>query len=199
VIFGTDRDFLQYAVWKMAQRIQQEICLGYLGLLSHEHYVHFICVPGQEDSLSRTFNLLHMRYSQYLNHRWKMIGHVWRGRFYSTILDEPHVYAAVRYVENNPVRAGIVKKPEAYRWASAREHVKGSSDGIVSQRCYLLKEISDWRKYLQEEEDGNLVDKIRKCSLTGRSCGHEAFVEMLEQRLSRRLKALPQGRPKKGK
>jgi putative transposase len=140
-----------------------------------------------------------MRYSQYLNRRRKMGGHVWQGRFYSTILDEAHVYTAVRYVENNPVRAGIVKKAEAYRWSSARGHVKGSSDGIVSKGCYLLEEISDWRRYLQEEEDGNLVNEIRKCSLTGRPCGDEAFNEMLEQRFSRRLKPLPQGRPRKGK
>jgi hypothetical protein len=51
--------------------------------------------------------------------------------------------------------------PEVYRWSSAREHVKGSSDGIVSQRCYLLEETSDGRRYLQEEEEGNLVSRLR--------------------------------------
>jgi len=55
----------------------------------------------------------------------------------------------------------------------------------------LLEEISDWRGYLQEEEDGNLVKEIRKCSLTGRPCGDESFIEMLEQRFSRWLKPLP--------
>jgi len=100
---------------------------------------------------------------------------------------------------DNPVRVGIVKKPEVYRWSSAREHVKGSSDGIVSKRCYLLKEIGDWRRYLRQEEGGALVDKIRKCSLTGRPCGDEAFTEMLEQRFSRRLKPSLQGRSRKGK
>jgi hypothetical protein len=64
----------------------------------------------------------------------------------------------------------------------------------------LLKEINDWRRYLQEEEGGNLVNEIRKRSLTGRPWGDEAFVEMLEQRLSRRLKPfLPQGKPRKRK
>ncbi|MFH1082637.1 MAG: hypothetical protein V1751_04525 [Pseudomonadota bacterium] len=78
------------------------------------------------------------------------------------------------------------------------EHVNGSSDGIVSQRCYLLREIGDWNRYLQEEEEGNLVNEIRKCSLAGRPCGDEAFIETLESRFSRRLKPLPQGRPRKG-
>ena len=99
----------------------------------------------------------------------------------------------------NPVRGGTVKKAEAYRWSSGWEHGKGCSDGIVSKRCYLLKEISDRKRYLQEEEDGNLVNEIRKRSLTGRLCGDESFIEMLKQRFSRRLKPLPQGRSRKGK
>jgi len=105
-----------------------------------------------------------MRYSQYVIRRRKMCGHVWQGRFYSTILDEVHVYAAVRYVEKNPVRAGIVEKAEEYRWSSAKEHGKGSSDGIVSRRCYLLEEISDWSRYLREEKDRSLPSLHRKSS-----------------------------------
>lgn len=68
----------------------------------------------------------------------------WRGRFYSTILDEAHLYAAVRYVENNPLWAGMVKKAEDYLWSSAREPIDGSKDGIVSERCYLQEEINNW-------------------------------------------------------
>jgi hypothetical protein len=61
------------------------------------------------------------------------------------------------------------------------------------------REISDWKRYLQEEEDGTLIQKIRKCSLTGRPCGDEAFVQELEGRFSRRVKALSPGRPRKWK
>mgnify|MGYP003973822927 FL=1 len=64
------------------------------------NHVHFVCVPEQEDTLARTFNTLHMRYSQYLNHKRKLKGHLWQGRFYSCTLDERHLYSAVRYVEN---------------------------------------------------------------------------------------------------
>jgi putative transposase len=93
----------------------------------------------------------------------------------------------------------MVQKAEDYRWSSAREHVKGSSDGILSKRCYLWQEISDWKRYLEEEEDSSLIQEIRKCSLTGRPCGDEAFVQELEGRFSRRLKALSPGRPRKWK
>jgi len=140
------------------------------------NHVHFVCVPGREDSLARTFNALHMRYSQYVNQRRKASGHLWQGRFYSTILDEAHVYEAVRYVENNPLRAGIVKKAEDYRWSTARDHIDGSQDDIVSGKCYLREEIKSWRSYLLEKEDKTMVERIRKSSLSGRSCGDESFM-----------------------
>jgi len=109
------------------------------------------------------------------------------------------VYEAVRYVENNPLRAGIVKKAEDYRWSTARDHIDGSQDDIVSGKCYLREEIKSWRSYLLEKEDKTMVERIRKSSLTGRPCGDESFMKKLERRFARRLKALPHGRPRKGK
>jgi putative transposase len=140
-----------------------------------------------------------MRYAQYVNRRRKASGHLWQGRFYSTILDEPHVYAAVKYVENNPVRAGVVITAEEYSWSSAKVHVQGNSDGILSLNCYLLSEIKNWKRYLREEGDENLIQNVRKNSMTGRPCGEESFIKKLERRFGRRLKALAHGRPRKTK
>jgi len=67
------------------------------------------------------------------------------------MLDERHLYAGIRYVETNPVRAGIVKKAEDYKWSSARRHVKGKTDLILSNDCYVLKKIKDWSVYLREK------------------------------------------------
>lgn len=113
------------------------------------------------------------------------------------MLDEAHLYAAVRYVENNPLRAGIVRKAEDYRWSSARAHIEGTQGGIISAGCYLLKEIRDWRSYLREKEDGELIEHIRKYTVTGRPCGDDSFISKLERKFGRRLRALPHGRPKK--
>ena len=196
-IFETDEDYLQYLKWLKAYSIKYALEVWAYCIMSN--HVHFVCVLKKEDSLARAFNALHMRYAQYVNRRRKASGHLWQGRFYSTILDEAHVYAAVRYVENNPVRAGLVGKAEDYRWSSAREHVDETADGIVSRRCYLVGEISNWRRYLHEKEDKEMVNEIRKGSMTGRPCGDESFIRKLERRFSRRLKALPHGRPRKEK
>ncbi len=90
----------------MATGVHHKILFKNMGMTNH---VHFVCVPEKEDSLSRTFNTLHMRYSWDLNQKRKLKGHIWQGRFYSCILDESYLYAALRYVETNPVRASMVR------------------------------------------------------------------------------------------
>ena len=77
------------------------------------NHVHWIIVPGTEDSLARLFRRVHGRYAQYLNARRQRNGHLWQNRFYSCPLGETHLWTALRYVELNPVRAGLVEAPTA--------------------------------------------------------------------------------------
>ena len=193
-IFESDEDFIQYLKWLKAYSRKYGLDIWAYCLM--DNHVHFICVPKHEETLARIFNMLHMRYAQYINRRRNASGHLWQGRFYSTILDEAHVYAAVRYVENNPVRKGMVKKAEDYRWSSAREHIDAAPE-VVSGNCFLQQEIRNWRKFLSAREDTAMAQEIRKSSMTGRPCGDESFIKKLEKRFGRRLKALPRGRPKK--
>jgi putative transposase len=129
-VFEEDNDYVQYLEWIKDYGKKYSLEIWAYCLMSN--HIHFVCVPEQEDSLARTFNALHMRYSQYFNQKKKLKGHLWQGRFYSCILDEEHLYAAVRYVENNPVRAGIVRKPQRYKWSSARSHVNRGKDSVLS-------------------------------------------------------------------
>ena len=161
------------------------------------NHVHFIAVPMEPDSLAKTFNALHMRYSQHFNMRNKEAGHLWQGRFYSCLLDERHLYAGMRYVENNPVRAQIVRKAEQYRWSSASSHAKKKTDPILSGNCYIVKEIEDWTAYLREKEDTSMINEIRQDTKTGRPCGDDRFISRMEKLLGRRLGALPWGRPRR--
>jgi putative transposase len=192
-IFDEEDDFRQYLQW--LKQYADKYSLNIWAYCLMTNHVHFVCIPIKEDSLARTFNTLHMRYSQYFNHKKRLKGHLWQGRFYSCILDERHVYTAVRYVENNPVRAGIVKKPQGYAWSSARAHVNREKDSLLSRDCYLEEEIEDWLKYLRENEDEQIIKNIKKCSMTGRPCGDDSFINKLEKLFGRRLRALPWGRP----
>ena len=192
-VFENDDDYHQYLFWLKEYSKKYSFEIWAYCLMSN--HVHFIGVPRKEDTLARTFNTLHMRYSQHINRRRKASGHLWQGRFYSTILDDVHVYAAVKYVENNPVRVKVVKKAEEYPWSSAKEHMGGPSSCVITKRFYLLEEIGNWKKYLRDGEDEALIQDIRKGTMTGRPCGSESFIQKLEKRFNRRLKALPPGRP----
>ena len=165
-VFEEENDYIQYLEWLKDYGKNYSLEIWAYCLMSN--HVHFVCVPEQEDSLARTFNALHMRYSQYFNQKKKLKGHLWQGRFYSCILDEKHLYAAVRYVENNPVRAGIVRKPQRYKWSSASSHVNSKEDSVLSQDCYLVKGIEDWLEYLRKKENEQIIKNIRKGSMTGR-------------------------------
>jgi len=194
-VFEGDEDYLYYLEW--LKECSKRYSLKIWAYCLMPNHVHFIAVPIEPDSLAKTFNTLHMRYAQRINMRNKSAGHLWQGRFYSCVLDERHLYAGIRYVENNPVRARLVKKAEGYQWSSARGHVESRTDHVLSEDCYLVEMIKDWSIYLRENEEASLVEEIRKKTKTGRPCGDDKFILKLEGMMRRRLSALPWGRPRK--
>ncbi len=160
------------------------------------NHVHYVCVPKAEAALARAFNALHMRYAQYF-HAKKGVTDLWRGRFLSCVLDERSVYEEVRFIENNPVRAGLVAWAEDYPWSSARHHVLGEPDPVMRNSCSLTSEIADWRAYLAATADEPVLVRTWQSLKTGRPAGEESFVHGLEGIVGRRLLALPRGRPRK--
>lgn len=197
LVFEDEGDFIQYKSW--LKEYSRKYGLNIWAYCFMTNHVHFVCVPDEEVSLARTFNTLHMRYSQYFNRKKRVKGHLWQGRFFSCLLDERHLYTSIRYIENNPVRARIVEKAEDYRWSSAKGHLNKDTDMILSRDCHLEKEIKNWSTYLMEKDDIQQIEDIRKNSLTGRPCGDDVFIETIEGLLGRKLKAQPWGRPPKEK
>jgi len=162
-----------------------------------KNHVHFIAVPSRENSLALTFGQAHMRYSQHLNLKLGRKGHVWQARFYSCILDEAHLHAAVRYVERNPVRIGVVDRPWDYVWSSARSHSSRTEDPLIAWDCPLLQTIADWQDYLSPPEEAKMLESLRHSFRNGRPAGSKEFVQSLESILKRSLGPGRPGRPKK--
>ena len=92
-----------------------------------DNHIHVIAVPRKIIGLAKAFAETHQRYTRMINFRKGWRGYLWQGRFFSCALDEPHLYAAMRYVEKNPVRAKMIERAEDYRWSSARAHVLGAT------------------------------------------------------------------------
>jgi len=194
-VFEEEADFQRYLAWlrQCADRYSVEIW-AYCLMRNH---VHYVCVPKVEGGLARTFNALHMRYAQYFHGKKGVTGHLWRGRFLSCVLDGRSVFEEVRFIENNPVRAGLVARAEDYPWSSARHHVLGESDPVIVDGCFLNIEIPDWRAYLAARGDEPVLIRTWQSLKTGRPAGEESFVHGLEGIVGRRLVALPRGRPRK--
>jgi putative transposase len=161
------------------------------------NHVHFVCVPKAEGALSHTFNALHMKYAQYFHAKKGLTGHLWRARFLSCILDEKSVLEEVRFIENDPVRAGLVCRAEDYPWSSARHHVLGDSNPITTDDSVLGLAIKDWRAYLMDHGDERILNRTWQSLKTGRPAGDIEFIRALEEITGKRLLALPRGRPKK--
>ncbi len=141
-----------------------------------DNHVHLIVVPEREDSLAPGIGETHRKYTRMINFREGWRGYLWQGRFLSYPLDKRYLYSAVRYVERNPVRAGLVKNAEDYRWSSARTHVYHEHDILLSD-SFLSSEIKDWALYLSEYEDPLLTDTFRKHASTGRPLGNGIMIK----------------------
>jgi putative transposase len=113
------------------------------------NHIHLIVLPKSADGLRLAIGEAHRRYTRHINFRLGWRGHLWQGRFASFVLDEPYLLTAARYVELNPVRAGLVNAPSDYRWSSAAAHLEGQDDALVRVKP-LLEVAPDWRRLLNK-------------------------------------------------
>ncbi len=197
VVFEDDEDRWSYLSW--IDDYSKKYNLSIISYCLMDNHVHFIVIPREEDSLAKVFSISHMRYSQYFNKKKKASGHLWQGRFYSCVMDEDFLVTALRYVERNPVRAGIVGKPWQWKWSSAGEHV-GKRNGIINLEnitTLIDTTVKEWKEYIDLDENEEEVNNIRKHTMLGRPLGTKNFIAKLGKRLGRVLSVLPRGRPKK--
>lgn len=172
--------------------------LRVLGYCLMSNHVHLVVVPEDEDALGRGIRRIHGRFAQFWNSARGGSGHMWENRFFSCPVAPQRVWAVMRYVELNPVRAGMVDDAVAYPWSSAVAHVSGVDRSGVLDLNWWSREWDQgcWRAAL-EAGPGSGVDAIRRATQSGRPFGEATFVEELEKRLGRPLAPRPRGRPKK--
>lgn len=173
--------------------------LSVAGYCLMSNHVHLIAIPQRPESLALALKNAHGRYAAYFNARHRSSGHVWQGRYYSCPLDTPHLWAALRYTERNPIRAGLAAAPEDYPWSSAAVHcgVRGEDAWLDVGLWRRTWTASEWKKYLGSRGEEQEAAEIRRSTHTGRPLGTPEFVSGLERALKRQLTPLPGGRPPK--
>jgi len=198
-IFFVDDDRNVYL--EILKRQSEKYGLAVMGYCLMANHIHLIAIPHKEDSLAKAVGRTHFIYTQYINRFHNRSGHLWQGRFYSCALDEHHFLAAMRYIECNPVRAKICRKPWDYGWSSAGAHIdKGVRCDLLDLRgWYKIIGAGEWKKLLMEDMDQTELTKLRSNTHTGRPLGSDSFISKLERKVGCRLRPLPVGRPKKHK
>jgi putative transposase len=173
---------------RMLRQSSEQYGLHHYAYCLMTNHLHLISIPEQKDSLSNTMRDVLGSFASYFNQRHGVSGRLWQGRFFSTVLDGMHFWAALGYTERNPVRAGMVEVPEAYEWSSAAAHCGLKEDSLLIPLPALPGFIGDWRCWIGREDDSHDINRIRDNTKTGFPCGSADFVKRLESILGVKLR-----------
>jgi putative transposase len=160
------------------------------------NHVHLLVRGEERDALPRVMRRLQGQYARHVNQERGWQGHLWANRYYSHPIDGHALWASVRYIEQNPVRAGIARHAEEYHWSSARAHCGLDGGGILSPNRPFPGGVSNWRRFLEIQDESGAA-RIRRACREGKPAGDDEFVSRLEKQLGRTLRRRPKGRPAK--
>ena len=196
-IFFEREDFEQYL--RLLSRYSQKYEFRILSFCLMTNHVHIVGIPSEIGSMSSLMRSTQHRYSLQLNRKMGKSGHNWYSRYYSCPCDEFHGVSSMRYVELNPVRAGIVKEPWDYMWSSAMYHVGQRSYPEFLDRNWWNKRFSprDWEELLVQTTELDSISLIRNNTKSGRPLGSKEFREMVKSQAGVEKERRLRGRPKK--
>ena len=175
---------------------------GYCLMTNH---FHLLLRPGPGQSISRILQSLTVAQTWRYHKRHRTSGHVWQGRFKSPVVqDNEHLLVALRYIETNPLRAGIVVDLGEYPWSSYRAHGLGQPDALLSSMPEFdalgrtpAERQSRWRRKVHAAQKQDEIDRVRESLRTGKPLGTPEFVEKKAQILGLNLNPRRRGRPRK--
>lgn len=176
-VFFSDDDRKAYLEYLMIYA--RPAGIHFWGYCLMDNHVHIIAVPDREDSFARGFSEAHRRYTRRVNFREGWRGYLWEGRFKSNPLSEFHLYAAMRYIERNPVRAGMVKNAWDYPWSSAKAHAFKQKNPLLEDN-FVVSGIEDWEAFISEKDEQTAVDLLKIHANSGRPLGDEKFIKIIE-------------------
>lgn len=168
------------------------------------NHIHLLASPADAESLPRTMQSVGRRYVRYLNRRIERSGTLWEGRYRATLVDtDSYFFRVSRYIELNPVRAGLAPDPAAYRWSSHRANALGHADPLLTPHDLYLSLDTDPAARARAYGDlfsaplsGDILKTIRESTHHGWALGDAKFQERMSILGGRRAKPLPKGRPR---
>lgn len=203
VIFADDADYRFY-LYTLAEACRRYGCLVHAYVLMTNH-VHMLITPQFDMAIGKTMQSLGRRYVQYFNHRYRRTGTLWEGRYKATLLDtEQYLLTCYRYIELNPVRAGMVGAPADYRWSSFRCNALGKQNALIAPHAIYEALGPDavvrrqrYRALFAGCIDPAMLEGIREATNKGWVLGSDRFKEQIRVLLDRPLEPKCRGGDRK--
>lgn len=201
--FFAEEDYHCYLHWLKKSAADCRCAIHAYVLMTN--HVHLLVTPEMPEGTSRLMQSVGRRYVQYINRSYRRTGTLWEGRFKSSVVQEERYFLLCsRYIELNPVRAGMVIDPGQYRWSSYRYNGLGQADERLTPHAeYLALGRTDqdrqatYRAMFRAELDEAAIADIRLALVQGQPLGNSRFSESLCEAAGVRRTQARRGRPVK--
>ncbi|QFY43911.1 transposase [Candidatus Methylospira mobilis] len=201
-VFFDDFDYLEY-LRCLKQAADSCSCAVHAYALMTNH-VHLLLTPERADSLGRLFQHLGRCYVRYVNKTYQRHGALWEGRYKCSVIEsQSYLLSCMRYIEMNPVRAGMVGRPAQYRWSSYAANAQGIGNAILSAHseymvlgCSPEERCSAYRSLFDRAPAADELELLRSALQTGTPMGNEKFKAEVEATLGIKVGFACRGRPR---
>jgi putative transposase len=199
--FFAVEDFRAYLHW--LRRYTEGLGVRLHAYVLMTNHVHLLLTPERPEQASRLMQALGRRYVRYVNEKYGRSGTLWEGRFRACgVHAEDYLLSCMRYIELNPVRAGLTASPELYRWSSYRHNGQGVDDPLLGEHalyaalgCDAAARQAAYRELFRGQLDEATVAEIRVATHKGHLLAAEGIRRQAEASLGRPLGPAPRGRP----
>ena len=169
------------------------------------NHVHLLVTPSTETALSRVMQSVGRKYVRYINHSYQRTGTLWEGRFKASLIyDEDYFLICSKYIELNPVRAGMVDEPDAYHWSSYSHNALAVIDHLIQPHdLYLALGSTDteraqrYRALFKTHISTDAVQSIRTAANKDQVLGNDKFKDEVEEMLNRKIRDYTHGGDRK--
>ncbi|RJG07268.1 transposase [Noviherbaspirillum cavernae] len=200
-IFRDAADYTAFLAWLREASRQFKVAIhAYVLLPDH---LHVLATPADQVGLGRMMQWVGRQYVPYFNNKYGRAGTLWQGRYKATVIDaEKYFMTCSRYIELNPVRAGIVGSAAEYPWSSYVHHAGGKPDPLITDHAMYwalgntpFDREANYRNLAEQALTLQEVEALSEATLKGWAFGSEKFKGRLEKTVNRRVSPAKRGRP----
>jgi len=200
VCFGSEDDFIAYAGWLHEYSLKHEVAIhAWVFMTNH---VHLLLTPKKQGGVSKLMQSLGRRYVPYFNYQYRRSGTLWEGRFKSCLVQsERYLLECYRYIELNPVRAGMVEGPGDYKWSSYRNNGLGIKSKLATPHDEYLAlgdtdatRLESYRSFFIGQVAPEVLNQICQSTHKGLVIGSDRFAQEIEVLAKRRTTPAKLGR-----